>query len=335
MGSKKVETGAQTRLVGLGVEEQGGSPAKTNNPAVDRLNTEFVDRVIERLSRYQVITEAGQGKGLRNFVAVALVINDFFNGNKNHLLIDEFEGSLEEGLTPISVGAAADYIIYDAMGQDIIIEWPFFTAKIATDIMFSEAAGQLFFAGVSQILKEETETTAPKQPKKEEEKLALHGGKGIKVQPLIDPVCLKDVDGHDVIPSQWIGKPTIIYHNATWCPYCEEFSGIIDGLAEKYGDKVNFVFLDELSSDEELLREQADKRPYAKFIYDSEEALQTFTEGVVGVPQMLIYDRSGKPIYQGHPNKPVVPNIIDLALKAAPVAPPEPQRCLRGKKIEI
>lgn len=40
------------------------------------------------------------------------------------------------------------------------------------------------------------------------------------------------------------GKPTIIDFSATWCQPCRMMKPIFDKLADKYGDKINFVSID-------------------------------------------------------------------------------------------
>lgn len=331
MGSSRIETAVPIGPVSLEVNLGGGVDEGTNDPQITALNQEFVTRVIGQMKKYVKATGNGNGEGLKLFVATSLVLNNYFGGNRNNQLFDEFEGSIGGGISHLAVDSAVDFLIHNVMGIDVIYENPFSAPIFATEEQFESRAIQMLMMGMMREAMEQQLSQGPDPFDIEEDTASRH----FETPPLINSGCLRDVNGTDISPRQWIGKPTVIYHFATWCPHCEKYLYIADNIAKRYGDKINIIILAGEDSDKIDVKEYAQKKPYAIFIYDNVEVLKPFKKDISGVPFMMIYNRKGEPISLSHPADSIVPAVIDSALKDDPVETPESVRCLRGPRTDM
>lgn len=61
----------------------------------------------------------------------------------------------------------------------------------------------------------------------------------------------EDTDGNVLSFADFKGKPVVINFWATWCPFCVKELPDFDRAAAEYGDRVNFIFLDEVDGQRE------------------------------------------------------------------------------------
>jgi thiol-disulfide isomerase/thioredoxin len=71
---------------------------------------------------------------------------------------------------------------------------------------------------------------------------AQDGGLAIGAKPAA--VAIEDLDGNAVDLGQWIGKkPVVLEFWATWCPLCAALEPQLKAAKERWGDRVDVVFI--------------------------------------------------------------------------------------------
>jgi thiol-disulfide isomerase/thioredoxin len=67
---------------------------------------------------------------------------------------------------------------------------------------------------------------------------------GLDIGTRPDPVTIEDLDGNPVDLGRWIGrKPVVFEFWATWCPLCEALEPRLAAASERFGDRVDVVFI--------------------------------------------------------------------------------------------
>lgn len=107
-----------------------------------------------------------------------------------------------------------------------------------------------------------------------------------------------DGEGGRVKFSDFQGKPVVINFWATWCPFCVKELPDFDKAAGKYGEKVNFLFIDVADGKQETVEKAKEYLAEQDFenitsYYDSGlEASDLF--GISSLPMTLLIDSDGR-----------------------------------------
>lgn len=113
----------------------------------------------------------------------------------------------------------------------------------------------------------------------------------------IPDIEFSDDEGNAVSFSDFAGKPVAINFWATWCPYCVKELPDFDKAAAEYGDKVNFLFLDEVDGRRETIEKgkefwEENEFENIKTYYDTrQEGYYTFGAG--SLPTTIFADKDG------------------------------------------
>lgn len=96
------------------------------------------------------------------------------------------------------------------------------------------------------------------------------------------------------------GKPLVINFWATWCPYCVQEMDDFQALVDKYGEHINFAFVDAADGQREtveaasvFLQEHGYNLP--DYYDTSQEAISLY--GVTALPATIIADKDGTVVY--------------------------------------
>jgi thiol-disulfide isomerase/thioredoxin len=103
---------------------------------------------------------------------------------------------------------------------------------------------------------------------------------------------LIDLKGNEFSSSQLIGKPTLLNYWATYCAPCVAEMPELNGLKEKYGDKMNFIALTENTCKGDDLIEFLEKHPFNYYILQNAEKYKE-TLKISVIPCNLFIDREG------------------------------------------
>lgn len=129
-----------------------------------------------------------------------------------------------------------------------------------------------------------------------------------------------DLEGNEVMRSDYIGKPLVINFWATWCPYCVEELPMFDEVFAEVKDEVAFLMVDVVDGQRETVEKASEflvKKGYQfPVAYDTElDASNQF--GVAGLPTTVFIDGDGKLIAskEGKISKEQLLNGIDLIKK--------------------
>jgi thiol-disulfide isomerase/thioredoxin len=101
---------------------------------------------------------------------------------------------------------------------------------------------------------------------------------------------LKDLQGRDILLSNFKGKPLIINFWATWCGPCRQELPVFEKMKEKYRDQVFFLLVSDESI--ETIKNFNVSNKYSLTIVQSEEKLGSI--GFPSVPFTYFYDKNGR-----------------------------------------
>jgi len=128
---------------------------------------------------------------------------------------------------------------------------------------------------------------------------------------------LTGLDGKTVTPSDLRGKVVLLDFWETWCVPCRYQARILEGLWPDYqGSDVRFLAVD-VSEDLEIVRRFVSKHPFNyPVVRDAEQKLSNQL-GIVGLPSLVVVDRSGRIVYQktGLSGADSIKDILHKALK--------------------
>lgn len=103
---------------------------------------------------------------------------------------------------------------------------------------------------------------------------------------------LKDLNGKEFSSSQLIGKPTLLNFWAIYCSPCVAEIPEMNGLKEKYGDKMNFIALADNTCEEDDLIKFLEKHPFNYQILQNAENYKKALK-ISSLPRNFFIDRDG------------------------------------------
>lgn len=113
---------------------------------------------------------------------------------------------------------------------------------------------------------------------------------------------MTDQSGDEIKVSDLNDKPVIINYWASWCPYCVQEMGIFDSMYKKYGDKVNFVMLDEVDGNRETVssgKKYIKENGYSFPVYFDEKLEGANAYGISNLPTTILLSKDGN-VYDKH-----------------------------------
>lgn len=96
----------------------------------------------------------------------------------------------------------------------------------------------------------------------------------------------------DKFVAQNVGKPTLVFMWATWCPSCKQQIPELEQLQATHGDKVNIVALS-LDEDKAALEKYLAKKPLNVPVYWGDKDVAREFE-VSAIPMLVIFDKKGQ-----------------------------------------
>jgi len=103
---------------------------------------------------------------------------------------------------------------------------------------------------------------------------------------------LVDLKGNKISSSQFIGKPTLLNFWAIHCAPCVAEIPEMNGLKEKYGDKMNFIALTENTCENDGLIEFLGKHPFNYYILQNAKSYKE-TLKISAIPRNIFIDKDG------------------------------------------
>lgn len=103
---------------------------------------------------------------------------------------------------------------------------------------------------------------------------------------------LIDLKGNEFSSSQLIGKPTLLNYWAIYCTPCIAEMPELNGLKEKYGDKMNFIALTENTCRDDDLINFLEKHPFNFYILQNAENYKKILK-ISAIPRNLFIDKDG------------------------------------------
>lgn len=103
---------------------------------------------------------------------------------------------------------------------------------------------------------------------------------------------LKDLNGNEYSSTQLIGKPTLLNYWAISCPPCIAEIPELNGLKEKYGDKMNFVALTENTCQDDDLKKFIEKHPF-NFLILQDAEFYKMEINIGAIPRNIFLDKEG------------------------------------------
>lgn len=96
--------------------------------------------------------------------------------------------------------------------------------------------------------------------------------------------------------SKTSGKPIVLNMWASWCTNCEEEMEAYEKLSREYGDRLEFVMLDEPNKigEREAAREYVEEHGFTFPAYYDTDMKAAITLNVVGIPVLVIITPEGK-----------------------------------------
>jgi Thiol-disulfide isomerase and thioredoxins len=103
---------------------------------------------------------------------------------------------------------------------------------------------------------------------------------------------LIDLNGNEFSSSHLIGKPTLLNYWAIYCAPCVAEMPELNGLREKYGDRMNFIALTENTCKDDDLIKFLEKHPFNYHILQNAENYKR-TLKISAIPRNLFIDKEG------------------------------------------
>ena len=100
---------------------------------------------------------------------------------------------------------------------------------------------------------------------------------------------LKDLNGNEIIVSQFIKKPLVINFWGTWCGPCLQEFAAFERVQKKYSTQINFLMISDEPADK--IKKFQQKNNYSFLFVRS---LKSFDDlGIASVPVTSLYDANG------------------------------------------
>ncbi|MBQ3107598.1 MAG: TlpA family protein disulfide reductase [Firmicutes bacterium] len=122
------------------------------------------------------------------------------------------------------------------------------------------------------------------------------GGSGGDDQRVMAPlVSFETLDGKKLDTSDFYGKPTIINFWATWCGFCMEEMPAFQAVYETYGDRVNFLMINQTAGESSLedVKAVLQKEGYTFPVYLDKTYSGAQAYGFTGIPMTVLVDSEG------------------------------------------
>jgi len=103
---------------------------------------------------------------------------------------------------------------------------------------------------------------------------------------------LKDVKDNEYSSKQLIGKPALLNYWAIYCKPCIAEMPELNGLKEKYGDKMNFIALTENTCQDDNLIGFLEKHPFNFHIIQNAEGYKKALK-INAIPRNIFVDKEG------------------------------------------
>jgi len=102
-----------------------------------------------------------------------------------------------------------------------------------------------------------------------------------------------DLNSHAISLSDYRGKkPVLLDFWATWCGPCRQSMPELQALREEYGDKVEFLSIDEGETQDKVAAFAAAQKYTLHFVLDSDAGIGS-RYGVTGIPTQVLIDANG------------------------------------------
>ncbi|WP_301923729.1 TlpA disulfide reductase family protein [Ferruginibacter sp.] len=101
---------------------------------------------------------------------------------------------------------------------------------------------------------------------------------------------LKDLNGNEIIVSQFIRKPLVVNFWGTWCGPCLQEFAAFEREQKKYSTQINFLMISDEPTDK--IKKFQEKNNYPFLFAHSQKIFDDF--GITSVPVTCFYDGNGK-----------------------------------------
>lgn len=114
---------------------------------------------------------------------------------------------------------------------------------------------------------------------------------GIRMMP---PFALRDYAGQEVTETAVAGAPALIAIWTSWCAHCEDLLDAMEGVAEKFGDRLKIVAINRAESRETAMRASGAQSQATStlFLLDPDDSYYRVIGGFA-MPEILLIDRAG------------------------------------------
>ncbi|MBT5185334.1 MAG: TlpA family protein disulfide reductase [Kordiimonadaceae bacterium] len=118
----------------------------------------------------------------------------------------------------------------------------------------------------------------------------------LKIGQMIPEALGVDVDGNEILASNYRGKVMVISFWATWCPPCRKELPIIDNLQKLAGEERLKVLAVNFGEKKRTFKKFTEKlgKVNLEFTHDNKGKIGKKTYGIKAIPHMVIVDHEGK-----------------------------------------
>ncbi len=120
------------------------------------------------------------------------------------------------------------------------------------------------------------------------------------VYPLAPDFTLKDLKGKTFRMADQLGKPVLIFFGTTWCPYCRKEIPNYNKILETYSPRGLVVVYINIMEPLAKVKRFAETNGMAFRVLLDEDGSVGTAYNAVGVPSIILVDREGRIIRQGH-----------------------------------
>lgn len=174
-------------------------------------------------------------------------------------------------------------------GMHFLVRYKYFIVMLVLLILL--IGGAVFTVVKNKPASQETTTTATQTS---ESSAAAYG----LVDKELPEFTVKDKDGQSVTSTKFSGKPMIVMEWASWCPHCHKMMPVMNKVYKKYKDKVNFVFIDAIGSNngsetQETAEKYIDEKGFQMPIYFDDNLKVAAALQVEGIPTAFYVNSEG------------------------------------------
>jgi thiol-disulfide isomerase/thioredoxin len=127
---------------------------------------------------------------------------------------------------------------------------------------------------------------------------------------------LPTVAGKTLDAASTKGKVVVVEMWATWCPPCRSTMGWLNGLKQKYGDRVDVIAIAVDSAEPEVRKFAADLGASYHIVQGTPAIISRFGD-VAAVPKLFVFDRTGRRLRTFYGAPPDLHEKIEAAVTAA------------------